>query len=149
MRALIFVLPLLCGCSALGGLAGVGAGLQTAESVAKTACAILQGTDGSSSAVLAALADLQKQIVEAQAARAAERADPAAVEAMLRALASLADAQRQTALQLGQLAGEHPVRIEPCPATPPTTPVTSGVPLLPSPAASTPLGAAPMSAGAP
>ena len=107
-------LPLvfLAGCSSLGAL---GAGLQTVNTVAKTACALLEGAD-SNAEVLARLAEMQKAIVEGQAARAAER-DPVASEAMLRVLAAYAEGQAATARQLAVLAGEKPVRIEPCPAS--------------------------------
>jgi hypothetical protein len=100
----------LCGCSSLGA---IGAGLQTANNVAKTACALLAGAD-SNTEVLARLAEMQKAIIEGQAARASER-DPAASEAMLRILAAYAEGQASTARQLAALAGEKPVKVEPCP----------------------------------
>jgi MinD superfamily P-loop ATPase len=102
---------LVTGCSELGA---IGTGIQTARDVAKVGCAILEGTDGSSADVLASLAAMQRAIVEAQATRAAEQ-DPQATAAMLRTLAALAEGQAITARQLAALAGERPVKVEPCP----------------------------------
>jgi hypothetical protein len=117
-RYLIFVF--LCGCSSLGAL---GAGLQTARDVTKAACALLDGAENNTE-VLARLAAMQRAIVEAQATRAADQ-DPQATAAMLRTLAALAEGQAITSRQLAALAGERPVRVEPCPARM-TEPVDAG-----------------------
>lgn len=115
MKRLLPLVILLAGCAELGA---IGTGLQTARNVAKTACAILEGTDGSSTAVLAALAKLQQQIVEQQASDAAEKgADRAQVAAQLQALAAIAEAQRVAWAPLATLAGDRPVKLAPCPVT--------------------------------
>jgi hypothetical protein len=101
---------LVTGCAEMGAL---GAGLQTARDVTKAACALLDGAD-SNTEVLARLAAMQRAIVEAQATRAAEQ-DTQATAAMLRTLAALAEGQAITARQLAALAGERPVKVEPCP----------------------------------
>ena len=76
MKRLLPLVILLAGCAELGA---IGTGLQTARTVAKTACAILEGTDGSSTAVLAALAKRHQQTAEQQARDAAGTGAPCPV----------------------------------------------------------------------
>lgn len=129
----LFLFPLLCGCSALGGIAGASAGLKTAEDVARTACRLLENTDGSPDAVLAAIADLQKQIVQARARRAVERgADAATLEAMEASLAAMQASMVRVSGQIARLAGDaKPINVQPCQVAAPTAPTSSALPAAP------------------
>lgn len=148
MKRILILLPFLCGCSARGGLAGASAGLKTAEDVARTACRLLENTDGSPDAVLAAIADLQKQIVQARTKRALERgADAAAIDAMVASLAAMQASMVTVSGQIARLAGDaKPLNVQPCPVSVPTPSALPAV--MNEPAVSAPAAAAPSSATA-
>jgi hypothetical protein len=140
---LLFVLCSLVGCTP-AQLAAVAAGAQTAESVARAGCALLQNaaSSGNEDAILAALGQLQKDITAARAKRAVQRgAEQAAVDGLIESMAVMQQTLAEMSRRVGALAGEGgPVKVEPCPVAP----ATSSAPLLPPPAATAPLGAAPV-----
>lgn len=122
-RTLILLLPLVLGCSP-ATLAAIGAGASTARDVAKIGCALLSETDGSSADVLAATANMQRAILEAQADAAKQRgADAATIDALVRSVALLSETVRANASQVVTAAGNGPARLTPCPA-----PATSAAP---------------------
>lgn len=114
----------LLGCAAL---AGAGPALQTARDVAKTGCAILAASDGSSADVLARTQDLQRAILATAAQDAtAKGADVARVEQDMKTIAVLADALRTVSLAIVQAAGNGPAKLPPCAALAATTaPITA------------------------
>jgi hypothetical protein len=126
MKPLLLCLSLL-----LPGCAGLTAGtaLQTAHEAAKVACSLIQGSTAPD--VLAALANLQRDVTVALAGAATGRVDAEQVASLVRSLGALSEAQRALAEQLVAMAGEGPVKVVPCAVAPP--------------AASVPLGAAPVS----
>lgn len=119
----------LSGCSSLAAAAE---GARTARDVARGACALL-GADGGDDAT-AVLADALRAITEVSAKEAAARGHQAEAVALLHAAAQSMNAARASYEGLAALAGKTP----PCPA-----PAMSGA--VPPPAASVPVGAAPVS----
>lgn len=119
------LLPLPFALAALTGCAGLtpSGALQTAHDAAKVACTLLQGQ--TSGDVLAALSALQKDVTVALAGAAAGKVEPDQIASLLRSLAALAEAQRALAAQLVAMAGEAPVRLQPCAA--------EAVPVVPAP----------------
>lgn len=126
-RLLPLLLTLTLGCSSLGAAV---AGVQTAENIAKTACKLLESTNGDQDAVLAVLADLQKQIVQARARRAVERgANAATLAAMEESLSAMQASMAKMSGQISRLAGEDAtVKVQPCPIAAPSAAVDGGAP---------------------
>lgn len=132
-------LALLSGCAGLTP----GTALQTADTVARGACAVLMGA--SPVDTLAATKEVQKAIVEEVRKEAERNADPATVRALFVSIAQTADSLEGLSTQLVKLAGRMPDRVPaPCPALP-TAPSATPTAALPPPAATAPLGAAPLS----
>lgn len=121
-------------------LAAVAAGAQTAENVARVGCSLLQNAaaTGNEEAILAALGQLQRDITTARAKRAVQRgAEQAAVDGLIESMAVMQKTIAEMSARVGVLAGDGaPVRVDPCPVT--------SAPVLPPPAATAPLGSAPV-----
>jgi hypothetical protein len=129
------------------------AGLKTANTVAAgVACGVAaaNGTPCTPTETLAALAEQQQKLLEVVADQAAERSDPAVVEALLDALAKSADTQRALAEEVIRLAQQsrpssppRRPRRPPAPQTPPAATVPRVEPTAPAPTSGTPPPSAP------
>lgn len=116
----VLVAVFLAGCSQLAAL---GEGARTARDVAKTACAVIAGTDGSPAEVTAALAAALRDIVAQQAIAAArDEAHRAEVAALRRVIEASFAATREASERIGTLAGAAPVVVPPCPTLTPIAP---------------------------
>lgn len=110
---LLAAVRLLVGCAALErAVPAVG----VAHDAARVGCALLAASDGSSSEVLATTADMQRQILEAQADVAKQRgANRAEIEALQASVVALSAAVRAHAEQILRASGDGPARLAPCP----------------------------------
>lgn len=111
---LLAIVRCLVGCAALErAVPAVG----VAHDVAKVGCALLSASDGSSADVLAATANMQRAIVEAQADAAKQRgADQATIDALVRSIAVLSEVVRANAEKVVTAAGNGPAVLPVCPA---------------------------------
>lgn len=112
---------------------GAGPGLQMANTVAMgVACGIAaaNGTPCTPQQVLVEITQAQKEIMQALAAEAARKSDPAVVEAMMKGLEANAAAQRELAEQVIHLAAQKPSAAPSAPA--PTTTAPPEPPAAPS-----------------
>lgn len=110
---LLFVVRALLGCAALDRAVPA---FGVAHDAARVGCALLAASDGSSSEVLATTADMQRQILEAQADAAKQRgANRAEIEALQASVVALSAAVRANAEQILRASGDGPARLAPCP----------------------------------
>lgn len=129
----LLVVLFLAGCSSLAAAAE---GARTARDVARGACALIGADSGDDAA--AVLAEALRAITEANARDAAARGHEAEARVLLASAAAAMQAARTSHEGIARLAGA-PV---PCPAP---APVPAPPVALPPPAASVPIGAAPVS----
>jgi len=112
--ALLFVARCLLGCAALEAAAP---GLAVAHDVARAGCAILAASDGSSASVLAATANMQRSILEAEAERAKGRGVSAeTVDGLVTTIAALSRVIEANALAVVKAGGNGPAAVPACPA---------------------------------
>lgn len=117
---------LFIGAFLLSGCAEFSEGVKTARDVAKIGCAILQGTDGTTTDVLARTQDLQKELLAASAKIAIERgADPTRVEQDMKTIDALAETLRLVSSSVVQSSGNSPAKLVPC------TPSSTALPTVP------------------
>ena len=113
MRLLVFLVPFLVGCAALDHAVPA---LGVAHDVARAGCAILAASDGSSADVLAATANMQRSILEAEAERAKGRGvSPETVDGLVATIAALSRVIEANALRVVAAGGNGPAVVPACP----------------------------------
>lgn len=111
----------------ISGCAEFSEGVRTARDVAKIGCAILEGTDGTTTDVLDRTQDLQKELLATSAKIAvAHVADAARVEQDMKTIAALAETLRFVSSNVVQASGNSPAKLVPCVA-----PSSSNAPAAP------------------